>query len=208
MANGERRASKSTRENQRARKRNSGHGRTNKNINRQSGGYGILKKWSEFEKEIENTNLFYQRKGRGAVAKIPNGMQTVKQNKKTRNFRVKTPCDFIGQIDGIPVAFDVKTTSNKTSFPIFTRGKNNSQEYSLKKHQANFLTHFDNGGKAFVLIHSTSILKTWLVPIEKYLMLSASMQKEGKKSINFNFLKDFEVYRNGLFWDYAIKIGG
>lgn len=166
-----------------------------------------MKKWSEFEKEIEQTNAFYQRKGRGAVAKIPNGVQTVKQNNHVKNFRVKTPCDFIGQIDGIPVAFDVKTTMRKTAFPIFTRGKDNKETYSLKKHQANFLSHFDNGGKGFVFIYCVPNDKSWMIPIEKYLEMCAMMKQLDHKSINFENFKGFEVKRNGLFWDYASKLG-
>lgn len=167
-----------------------------------------MKKWSEFEREIEQTNAYYQRKGRGAVAKLPNGVQTVKQAGTIKNFRVKTPCDFIGHVDGVPVAFDVKTTSRKTAFPIFTRGKNNKETYSLKKHQAMFLSQFDNGGRAYVLIYSIPKDVSWLVPIEEYLMLCQAMKNSGKKSIRFSHFIGYEIERKGMFWDYAEKIIG
>ena len=69
---------------------------------------------------IEQTNEWYCRNRKGTVAKIPNGTKTIRVGGKPVVIPTnKTGCDFIGHLKGRPIAFDCKSTENKTAFPFY-----------------------------------------------------------------------------------------
>lgn len=164
-----------------------------------------MKAWSDFERQIENTNQFYLRKGFGVVAKIPNGTKTVRVRGQPPRIVAsnKTGCDFIGFLNKIPIAFDAKSTSSKTAYQIYGCG----DKKMLKPHQEEFLTTFKrNGGNAYVFIRFNFTDEVFLVDIDKYVELEKKALKMGKKSFPKAWLSAFVVDRNGYFYDYIKNI--
>ncbi|MFB8712573.1 Holliday junction resolvase RecU [Enterococcus faecalis] len=159
-----------------------------------------MKAWSQFEKMIEQTNEWYCRNRKGTVAKIPNGTKTIRVGEKPVVIPTnKTGCDFIGHLKGRPIAFDCKSTENKTAFPFYVGNKP-----MLKDHQKNFLKDFKlSGGTAFLLIQFNKSHQVFLVDVDDYL----NMQKNlGRKSIPLDYLKEFEVRQHGYYSHYLEKL--
>ena len=162
-----------------------------------------MKQWSLFEKEIELTNQNYERRGIGVITKIPNGNKTVKTAAGIRTMNTdKTGCDFIGHIQGVPIAFDAKNTKSKTNFPLEVYKKQ-----MVKPHQEEFLNVFYNNGKnhsiAFLLIRFELFNKCFAVPIHLWFKWKNEMKRQNKKSIPIALFNDsLIVEQRGYFWDY------
>ena len=162
-----------------------------------------MKAWSEFEQRIEQTNEWYKRQGFGVIEKIPNGTKTIRVGGKPVIVPTnKTGCDFIGHLNGIPIAFDAKSTENKTSFPF---GSNKSP--MIKSHQKVFLKSFkDTGGQAFLMIQFNKLRKAFFVDIETYLNAETEMLKQGRKSLPLSFFEEFKVKERLYYLDYRSLI--
>lgn len=160
----------------------------------------VKKAWSEFEQKIENTNDWYKRNGIGTVEKIPNGTMTKRVNGHPVIVPTnKTGCDFIGHIKGIPIAFDAKSTENKTSFPFGSK-----KSPMVKEHQKEFLKSFKNtGGQAYLMIQFNKLNKVFLVDIDVYLSAELKQLKLNKKSFPLSFFEGMEVPERLYFLDYA-----
>lgn len=162
-----------------------------------------MKEWSRFEKTIIDTNTWYQRKGLGVVAKIPTGTRAVKTSVGT-NFvpSEKTGCDFIGHLKGVPIAFDCKSTVNKTSFSLFSHNKP-----TVSPHQKQFLIEYKKtGGVAFLLVQFNPLHRVFLVDIEKFMTIESHFLSGGKKSIPLAVFEPFEVDEHLYYYDYLKKI--
>lgn len=162
-----------------------------------------MKPWSQFEKHIEGVNQYYRAKGFGVVEKIPNGTKTIRQGGRQIIVRdSKTGCDFIGHLDGKPIAFDCKLTGNKTNFP-FGSGK----VVTVKPHQKEFLKAFkETGGQAFLLIALENGRRSFLVDIDEYLISEKQLLADGRKSFPLVWLEAFEVDQVNGIVDYRKNI--
>ena len=162
-----------------------------------------MKEWSYFEKTINDTNTWYQNRGLGVVTKIPNGTKPVKEYGRV-NFRPseKTGCDFIGHLKSTPIAFDCKSTSNKTRFNLFSHDKP-----TVAAHQKQFLLDFKKtGGVAFLLIQFNPLHKVFLLDIEKFVVLENHILSGGGKSIAISMFEKFKVDEHLYFYDYLKKL--
>lgn len=162
-----------------------------------------MKAWSKFEQVTINTNAWYQRRGLGVVTKIPTGTRPVKSyNGTVFTPSEKTGCDFIGHLKGIPIAFDCKSTSSKTSFKLYSHNKP-----TVSPHQKQFLLEFKKtGGVAFLLIQFNPLHKVFLVDIEKYMTIESHISSGGGKSIPISAFESFEVDEHLYYYDYLKKI--
>ena len=138
-----------------------------------------------FEEMIELTNAQYRAQGVAVIEKMETKWQVIRQGKQIVNaFPVKkSTVDFMGIMAGGPaVAFEAKSTENKTSFPL----KN------IEQHQMDFLGDFQQlGGAAFFLIEfayyevETVFLCTY-DQIKKWMDL---YHKGGRASITLEWFK-------------------
>lgn len=162
-----------------------------------------MKPWSQFEKRIEGVNQFYRAKGFGVVEKIPNGTKTIRQGGRQIIVRdTKTGCDFIGHLDGTPIAFDCKLTANKTNFP-FGSGK----VVTVKPHQKAFLKDFkQDGACAFLLVALENARRVFLIDIDDYLSIEQEMLAIKRKSIPITRLEQYEVEQATGVIDYRRNI--
>ena len=137
------------------------------------------------EQWIEQTNQVYNHKGLAIITKIPTPWVIQrKMSPYTKQFKIsgafpekKSTVDFGGTASKLSIWFDVKSTTNKTSFPL----KN------IHKHQIDYLQKVaDQGGKAFLLIHAKESKKTWLLWLDH---LMDFMAHSPRKSIPFEWLE-------------------
>ena len=91
----------------------------------------------------------------------------------------KSTVDFGGTARTKSIWFDAKVTKQKCSFPL----KN------IHEHQIEYLKSVnEQGGKAFFLMHSEVLNRTWLLWISDLL---AFMQTYKRKSIPFDWLDEY-----------------
>jgi recombination protein U len=104
--------------------------------------YGLL-----LEERIKKTNDVYRWRGMAVINKIPTPVKVFRKNRYGRIidgvYETKSTVDFEGICHGRSIAFEAKSTNNRTSFPL----KN------IKDHQMKYLKdHQDQGGISFFLI--------------------------------------------------------
>jgi recombination protein U len=150
---------------------------------------------------VEQANHWYNDRNQAVIYKIPTPWKIQRNfqpytNQYAINYAFpekKSTVDFGGTAQKKSIWFDVKVTKLKTSFPL--RNVHEHQiEYLKKVHQ--------QGGKAFLLIHSEILRKTWLLWIEQLLEF---LSTDTRKSITFEWLDercDEVVSANGLVLDY------
>ena len=100
----------------------------------------------DFEELIEHANEWYFSKGIGLIQKIPTDWKVIRKGSEiiTAYPAKKSTVDYIGLYYNRPIAFDAKSTKEKTSFPL----KN------IEAHQREFLSRWRQlQGKAFYLIN-------------------------------------------------------
>jgi recombination protein U len=154
-----------------------------------------------FEEWLEITNATYNMKGLAVINKIATPWKVLrKYNPYTTQYEIasaypesKSTVDFGGTACTYSIWFDAKVTKIKTSFPLS----------NIHKHQINYLHDVHRqGGKAFLLIHSEHLKKTWLLWIDQLL---GFMKSEKRKSLPFQWLDEncsIVTQRNGIILDY------
>lgn len=153
------------------------------------------------EQWVEQANQHYNQRGLAVINKIPTPWKILrKYNPYTKQYAIstafpeqKSTVDFGGTASNQSVWFDVKATQNKTSFPL-TNIYGHQREYLLKV--------AEQGGKAFLLIHSGVWKKTWLLWIDQ---LASFIETNTRKSLSFEWLDENceEVKANkGIILDY------
>jgi recombination protein U len=153
------------------------------------------------EEWIEQSNSIYRNKGLAVISKIPTPWKVLRTyNPYTKQYKIsnafpekKSTVDFGGTSSNQSIWFDVKSTQNKTRYPL-TNIYGHQREYLQNVH--------DQGGKAFILIHSTHLQRTWLVWIDQ---LMKAIKEENLKSLSFDWMDKYcEVVksRNGIILDY------
>lgn len=137
------------------------------------------------EELIEQANQVYLRKDKAVITKIPTPWKVQrKYSPYSKTYQIanafpekKSTVDFGGTANFHSIWFDVKSTKNKTSFPL----KN------IHKHQIDYLERVaKQGGKAFFLIHSEHHKKTWVLWIDQFFQFIGEFDR---KSIPFEWLE-------------------
>jgi recombination protein U len=149
---------------------------------------------SALEEVINATNDLYREKGLGIVQKIPTPIKPITLDKgkgviTLAYFEQKSTVDYIGVIQGIPICFDAKETT-QASLPIA----------NIHAHQIAFMEDFKKqGGEAFLVVYFKRYEKYFLLSIETLLPYYQAALKGGRKSIPY---KDFEE-----FWTISLEKG-
>ncbi|OPL07504.1 MAG: hypothetical protein AVO33_05110 [delta proteobacterium ML8_F1] len=101
-------------------------------------------------------------------------------------FEKKSTVDFVGIVQGIPVAFDAKETDLK-SLPL----------YNIHAHQVDYMKHFTyQGGLAFIIVHFKYYDEYYLIPFELILEYFTESKKKGRQSIPYKAMADcFRIKR-------------
>ena len=141
-----------------------------------------------FEQLIEQSNKAYEFQEVALVQKIPNEW-IIQRDWKTRAITKafpsgKSTVDYIGVYQGRGVAFEAKSTVNKTSFPLS----------NIKPHQIKYLESFAaHKGIAFYLINFSTFDRTFLMSAEQ---LRKDFLQEDKKSIPLSYFEErcIEIY--------------
>jgi recombination protein U len=153
------------------------------------------------EEWIEQANQVYNNKGLAVINKIPTPWKIQRNYSPfTKQYQIsgafpekKSTVDFGGIASSQSIWFDVKVTTHKTSFPLA----------NMHQHQTEYLEKVaKQGGKAFMLIHSREMDKTWILWIDQFFKFKAENER---KSIPFAWLEaNCEVVPqgNGVMLDY------
>ncbi|MCL2851707.1 MAG: Holliday junction resolvase RecU [Defluviitaleaceae bacterium] len=133
---------------------------------------------STFEEMVNLTNDAYRAKGLAIIQKVPTPITPVRLNKSTRAIEVayfekKSTVDYIGAVQGIPVAFDAKETTRK-SLPL----------QNIHEHQIEFMRDFQRqDGVAFLLVRFAIADRVFLLPFDQLYSCWSRAQGGGRKSI-------------------------
>lgn len=134
---------------------------------------------STLEELINLTNETYLRNNLAVIQKIPTSIKPVEFDKskgviKLAYFEQKSTVDYMGSVQGIPVCFDAKETTQK-SLPIS----------NIHDHQIEFMENFTNqNGIAFILAYFHIINKCFFIPFEDIKLFWERAQNGGRKSIS------------------------
>lgn len=158
------------------------------------------KRGMTLENMIEYTNNTYRVKGMALINKVPTPWN-VHYNKRTgkviRAFpQKKGTVDFTGISHGRSIAFEAKSTKERTRFPL----------QNVEEHQVNYLKmHQDQGGISFFIIYFEKHREAYFLKLNKFLKWWEEQFKGGRKSIPhkwFKFNANLIKSRNGVFLDY------
>jgi recombination protein U len=130
---------------------------------------------------VRHTNEAYKRKGMALIDKIPTEWQIVRGAKGQiiNAFPVrKSSVDFVGLAEAFPIAFDCKSTKNKTRFPLS----------NIESHQIEWLKRWKRqGGLSFFLVHFQQLNKTYFLDLN---ILMDFTKRESRASIPLAFFED------------------
>ncbi|MDF2698499.1 MAG: Recombination protein RecU [Haloplasmataceae bacterium] len=160
-----------------------------------------------FEKELNESNKYYQAHNKALIHKKPTPIQIVKVDYPSRQkavireayFQSPSTTDYNGIYRGKYIDFEAKETTSKTAFPI----------QNIHEHQyAHIMQVIGLGGIAFILVKFSALNKVYLLDgnivveaYEKYL-------KDGPKSFSIKFFveKGHEITERCLFSIDYLKI--
>lgn len=135
-----------------------------------------------FETLIEYANTQYQAKGIAIMQKIPTPVKVIRDGKRIVSaFHAKqSTVDFIGLANGVPIAFDAKSTRNKTSFPLA----------NIEQHQIDFMQRWqEHGGVAFLLVEFAELGEVYRLDMSD-LLKWRDVATTGRKSIPVLFFRE------------------
>ncbi len=138
---------------------------------------------STLEEMINRTNEKYREKNLALIQKIPTPITPMKIDQEHRHitlayFEQKSTVDYIGVIQGIPVCFDAKESSQMT-FAL----------QNIHPHQVEFMQAFEKqDGIAFFLIYYTAENFYYYLPFRDFLPFWERAQGGGRKSFRFDEL--------------------
>lgn len=158
---------------------------------------------SVLEDLINMTNDVYRRKGLAIIQKIPTPIKPIEIDNTKRvitlaYFEQKSTVDYIGAVQGIPVCFDAKETSNK-----------NLAIQNIHRHQIDFMSEFEkHGGLSFLLVNFAVSNTFFFMPFKDLIQHYERYLGDGRKSIAYaDFNKDYEIKSgNGVALDYISAI--
>ncbi|NLP46169.1 MAG: Holliday junction resolvase RecU [Epulopiscium sp.] len=154
---------------------------------------------STLEELINLTNELYYSKKLALVQKIPTPIKPIKINKENRTitlayFEQKSTVDYIGVVQGIPICFDAKETSQKY-LPL----------QNIHDHQIQFMSCFEEQeGVAFLLVYFSYYNKYFFLPFSILKNWWNQAQNGGRKSIPYRvFPEKFCIEnKNGAYVHY------
>lgn len=156
---------------------------------------------STLEEFVNLTNEEYLKHGLAVIQKLPTAIKPIQLDQEKRVIRLayfeqKSTVDYMGNIQGIPVCFDVKETGKK-SLPIS----------NIHPHQVEFMDHFSRqNGLAFIIVQFTAVDRCFLLPFEEIKKYWEGAKAGGRKSIPCKVMKDeYEIKREGLFYLHYLK---
>ena len=135
---------------------------------------------STLEEMINLTNDIYRAKELAVIHKIPTPITPVTIDKSSRNitlayFGQKSTVDYIGVVQGLPVAFDAKETNAK-NLPV----------QNIHAHQIEFMRDFEKQeGLAFLIVHFRLYNEFYLLPFATLHRFWGEAQNGGRKSIPY-----------------------
>jgi recombination protein U len=149
----------------------------------------------EFEELIDAANEWYKSKGIGLIQKVPTEWRILRAyDERTKRQKIisafpvrKSTVDYIGLFYNRPIAFDAKSTENKTRFPL----KN------IEEHQREFLEFWRSlGGKAFYLVNFKVHKQIFIITSYQ---LNKFIETEDRASIPLEFFqkKCLEAHQDG-----------
>lgn len=137
---------------------------TIKNRNYANRGMGL-------QKQINAANLMYKARGQAQINEIPT---PAKQVNGKMIYTEKSTVDFVGISHGRCIAFDTKSTKERTRFPL----KN------IHEHQVDFLRSWqDQGGISFLIIEFSALGEVYYMPLNTLLANWLRSRGDGPKSI-------------------------
>lgn len=156
---------------------------------------------STLEELINLTNEVYREKNLAIIQKIPTPITPIKINNENKTitlayFNEKSTVDYMGVVQGIPVCFDAKETSQKF-LPL----------QNIHKHQVDFMQVFENQkGIAFMLVHFKIYNEYYYLPFQNMLKFWKEAKNGGRKSIPYSiFEKKYIVRQNNKFYVHYLE---
>ncbi|MBF7096538.1 Holliday junction resolvase RecU [Alkalibacter mobilis] len=156
---------------------------------------------STLEEFVNLTNEEYMRCGLAVIQKLPTAIKPIRldQEKGIINlayFEQKSTVDYMGNIQGIPVCFDVKETG-KDSLPIS----------NIHEHQLEFMEKFrKQNGLAYIIVRYSKIDRCFLIPFEEIKRYWDDAARGGRKSIPWKSMNiKYEIKREGTFLLHYLK---
>lgn len=154
---------------------------------------------SHLEEEINITNELYSKKKLGLIQKIPTPIKPVTIDKRKGTitlayFDQKSTVDYIGVIQGVPICFDAKETTQK-SLPIA----------NIHMHQIEFMKEFQlQNGIAFIIVYFRCYDEYYLLPFDNLYQHWFRAQEGGRKSIPYvSFPKKYKIKKiDGIYVHY------
>lgn len=145
------------------------------------------------EKIINNANAIYQNKQSATVVKIPTPTKILYKNCNGYRLPIKafysekSWLDYIGVVNGVPITFDAKETTNKTSFPL-----NN-----VKEHQIRAMQLWNKcKGISFLIVWWKQFNEFYLLPYEILIEAWEKSKRGERKSIPYEQFKKEAIHIN------------
>ncbi len=136
---------------------------------------------STLEEMVNATNERYMAHGLACIEKIPTPIKPVQLGKEKGTitlayFEKKGSVDYIGAVQGFPIAFDAKETG-KENFPL----KN------IHDHQMAYMKSFEKQkGVAFIIVYFTAKNEFYMLPYKQLESFWNKALEGGRKSIPFS----------------------
>ncbi|MFZ7130934.1 MAG: Holliday junction resolvase RecU [Eubacteriales bacterium] len=157
---------------------------------------------STLEEFVNMTNEEYLKRNLAIIQKIPTSIRPVQldQQKGTITlayFEQKSTVDYMGNVQGIPVCFDVKETSRQ-SLPIS----------NIHTHQMQFMECYEKqNGVSFIIVYFSSQDKYYFIPFKTLKKYWETSQQGGRKSIPYTECQGkYEIKRQGMFLVHYLEI--
>ncbi|MPW24594.1 Holliday junction resolvase RecU [Alkalibaculum sp. M08DMB] len=150
---------------------------------------------STLEEFVNITNEEYIKKNLAVIQKIPTSIKTIELDQQKgiitkAYFEQKSTVDYMGNVQGIPVCFDVKETS-KLSLPIS----------NIHEHQMSFMENFEKqNGISFIIVYYSCKEKYYFIPFKILKNYWDQAKIGGRKSIPCKeCIEKYEIRKQGMF---------
>ncbi|MGG1598501.1 Holliday junction resolvase RecU [Cohnella massiliensis] len=153
------------------------------------------------EQMIEYANSQYAAKGWAVIQKVATPFKVVRRGKEIVSAypEEKSTVDFVGVSGSRALAFDAKSTMERTRFPLG----------NIEQHQMDFLKAWqDHGGISFFLIEFAKHREIYVVPYSSMQDYWVKAREGGRKSIPFEEMAQFAKARQGrgVVLDYLAEV--
>ena len=154
-----------------------------------------------FEELVEYSNRQYAEKGWASIQKVATPWKVVRRGKQIVSAfpEKKSTVDFVGVANGRAIAFDAKSTRERTRFPLA----------NIEQHQMDFLERFqDQGGIGFFLVEFAKHHEFYIIPFTNMNEYWERARAGGRKSIPYDDMFLFEKVKSGrgIALDYLAKL--